>query len=62
MLTAYTSEHLLPAAQYPPDAKPTPLTLGGGSAAAFAYGSPDVIPLFAKGLDHVVAETYPSLL
>ena len=30
------------------------------SSAAFCYGSPDVIPLFAKGLDHVTAGTYPA--
>ena len=34
-------------------------TLLNVSTAAFAYGSPDVIPLFAKGLPHVSSETYP---
>jgi len=31
-----------------------------GSSAAFSYGSPDVVPLFAKGLPHVTAGVYPS--
>ena len=31
-----------------------------GSSAAFAFGSPDVVPLFAKGLPHVQAAVYPA--
>ena len=30
-----------------------------GSSSAFCYGSPDVVPLFAKGLAHVTAGMYP---
>ncbi|KAJ1490861.1 Phosphatidylinositolglycan class N-domain-containing protein [Baffinella frigidus] len=35
-------------------------TVLNASSAAFAFGSPDVIPLFAKGLAHVTADVYPS--
>jgi phosphatidylinositol glycan class N len=35
-------------------------TVVNGSSAAFLFGSPDVIPLFGKGLGHVTADMYPA--